>query len=216
MTTTTFTPGMVIPSTWLNATDATVAGALQGATTAAGVRSAIGAMAPSDQFTGSLATGVTGVTQTSTDSSTKIATTAFVRAASPKSFAYINTVSNLAFNSATFANLDTTTSANINLGSCYSAGVFTVPYTGYIQVQVAQMSLSESVATVTYLETRVKQNATAQNPSHYAYPKASKADAYALNVILPVTAGDTIELVSKVVGGGTASVSFIGISFQML
>lgn len=214
--TTTFTPGMVIPSTWLNATDVTVAGVLQSATTAAAARTALGAMAPTDQLTGTIATGVTAVTQAYGDNSTKVATTAFVQAASPRAFVYLNTISNLAFSSATYANLDTTTAATLDPKSCYASGVFTVPTTGYIKVQVAQMACSQSSGTVTDLDVRVKQNATAINPSHFVYPKAAKADAYTFSAIVAVTAGDTIELVAKVDGGGTASVTFIGLSFEML
>ncbi len=90
---TTFVDGStVIYASWLNAIDAFYNTLFAGATTAAAARTAISVLSSSEvattyaplaspTFTGtpSLPTGTTGVTQTNTDNTTKIATTAFVQ-----------------------------------------------------------------------------------------------------------------------------------------
>ena len=213
--TTTFTPGMVISSTWLNATDVTVAGVLQSATTAAAARTALGAMAPADQLTGTIATEVTAVTQAYGDSSTKVATTAFVQAASPRAFTYINGFSMLGFSAATYSQLYSASTV-LDPRSCYSTGVFTAPTTGYIKVTVGQMGCTQASGTVNYIEVRLKQNATAINPTHGVYPATGGAYKAGFCVIVAATAGDTFELVGQVNGGGTSNFTLTGISFEML
>lgn len=129
-------------------------------------------------------------------------------------FVYDSVYAGAGFNSAAFISLKSAT-VNIAARNPFVA----VPFDGFLRVSISQIINTLIGGAFGQFEIRVKINGSTLTPTHYCSPTVIGLPEYAsMNVVYPVNAGDTIDIVGRVVGGAGALYSYTlaGVGYEMI
>lgn len=198
MASTTFVPGTVVSSEWLNEVNDFVHGET---VTGTSLRTAVDG-ASAQTALGGTTVGKALFTATSTASARAllgITDSVF----SFSTFGYAIGVGD-SYTAVTFD------SPTINKGG---AGMFTAPRAGFVRCRIGRFSYSVTSGSVTQVVLRFKQDALNQNPEFYVNGTGVWSGAEAM---FPCEAGDVFGVSVLANGGGTASVTLAGCSFEMM